>query len=243
MKIAHCGWTILAAAICAAGLCLATLGAAASAQQSSQDSQASRSTQSAPPHNGEPQTDPLAAAARRAREKQKEQTNPAKVWDNDNLPTAGDVNVVGPPAPSSSTEAAAGSAEQTAEESATPATGSTAKIDKSELEAQLKSAKDNLKRLQSQLDFAQRKLALDQQTFYQNPNYASDRAGAQALKDEQSQIDAQKQQVDAAQKKVDELTSKLQAQSGTHAGATAPSADETSSTSTGKGNSNGSSPQ
>jgi hypothetical protein len=196
MKLAHCGLMVLLAATCAG------TPAASSAQQS----------QPARAQNGRSQTDPLAAAARKAREKQKDQPKAAKVWDNDNLPTAGDLNVIGPAAQGSSKEASSNSAE--AEESSASDAESSEKPNKSDLEAQLKDAKENLKQLQKQLDFAQRKLALDEHDFYQNPNYASDDAGAQALKDEQNQVNSKKQAADAAQKQVDDLTAKVAAEGG-----------------------------
>ncbi|MGH9563551.1 MAG: hypothetical protein ACRD3S_19030 [Terracidiphilus sp.] len=193
MKLAHCGLLLLLAAPCAA----------ASAGQS----------QLAPPQNGQSQTDPLASAARRAREKQKEQPKPAKVWDNDNIPTSGNVDVIGPPAPNSSTETSASTSEDISE-SDHDSTKSSKTDDKSALEAQLKGAQEALKTAQTRLDFLQRKLSLDQHTYYQNPNYSSDKAGAKALQDEQAQIDANKQDVAAAQKTVDDLTAKVQAAGG-----------------------------
>ena len=44
------------------------------------------------------QSDSLAAAARRARDQKKDQSKPAKVWDNDNIPTkpGNSISVVGP---------------------------------------------------------------------------------------------------------------------------------------------------
>ncbi|MDE3108828.1 MAG: hypothetical protein KGL02_02700 [Acidobacteriota bacterium] len=209
MKIARCGWIILSVAVCAAGLGVQPLNAAALARQSPQPEQQSQA-QPAPAQNHQRAADSLGAAARRAREQKKDESKSTKVWDNDNLPTAGDVNVIGASAQSSSTQGAGGAAEENAEGSAPNNAESSETADRSELEAQIKSAKENLNQLQTQLNFAQRKFALDQQSFYQNPNYASDRAGAQALKREQDQIDAQKQQVESAKKKVDDLNAKLQ---------------------------------
>lgn len=215
MKLARCGWMILLAA----PLAIAPASRAA-ARQSSQNARASQADQSAPTssdqgqtapaQNGQSQGDSLAAAARRAREKQKEQTKPAKVWDNDNIPTSGGVDVVGTSAQGTPAAVPGSAAGESAQAQTPGGAESSAKPKKSDLEAQLKSAQENLKNLKTQLDFAQRKLALDQQSYYQNPNYASDAAGAKALKDEQSQIDAQKQQVDAAQKKVDDLQAQVQ---------------------------------
>jgi hypothetical protein len=188
MKLAHCGLMILLAAPCAA---------------------VAAQSQPAKTQNGQSETDTLAAAARRAREKQKDQPKAAKVWDNDNIPTTDGVDVVGPSAKSSATEASGSASAGNAGASVEETAESSIKSEKFDLEAQLKDAQENLRSLQSSLDFMQRKLALDQQSFYGNPNYSSDAAGAQALEDEQSQIDEQKREVAAAQKKVDDLTEKV----------------------------------
>ena len=213
MRIAYCGSMILLSALVA--VAPASMAAGRRSFPSPQANQADQSapansteTQAAAAQNGEDQADPLAAAARRARQKQKEQPEPARVWDNDNIPSSGQVSVVGKPALSApatvSSSAAANAAQQDQKTGAQPAEK------RSALEAQLKSAKDDLKNLQTTLDFAQRKLALDQASYYQKPNYASDSAGAQKLKDEQSAIDAKQQQVDADQKKVDDLQAAVQ---------------------------------
>ena len=212
MKLARYGWAILPAAIFAAGLGGQTSDAAPVARQSSQQAQQSKQSESAKPapaqssHNN---GDALDQAARRAREKQKDEGKPAKVWDNDNLPTAGDVNVIGSSAQGASPEGANNAADESSTGPAAPSPNYSETTDQSELEAQLKSAKADLKQLQSQLDFAQRKFALDEQNFYQNPNYNSDKAGAEVLKSEQNQINAQKQRIDATKKKVDEINAKI----------------------------------
>lgn len=181
MRVAHCGSLI----VLALALTCATAGFAAPQAVQQQDS--------------------LAAAARRAREQQKNHSKPAKVWDNDNIPTNGGVDVIGQTASS-----AEPTAPSTNDKKSTAETGvANSKKDKSALEAQVKSAKEELKTLQTDLDFAQRKYKLDQQDFYQNPNYSSDASGAAALKAEQSQIDAKKQAVDSAQQKVSDLGAKL----------------------------------
>jgi hypothetical protein len=233
MKIARCGWMILLAAP------LAIAPVSKAARQPSQGAQANQADQSAsansgqkqttPAQNGQSQADPLAAAARRAREKQKEQPKAAKVWDNDNIPTSDQVSVVGNAAQNAPAGASGNTAGEKTEESQKTSAPSGKK--KSDLEAQLQSAKDDLKNLQSSLDFAQRKLALDQESYYQKTDYASDTAGAQALRDEQSQIDAKKQQVDAAQKKVDDLQTQVDSASG---------ANDSSETGNSRGNGNSS---
>ncbi|MGH9717253.1 MAG: hypothetical protein ACRD4R_11075 [Candidatus Acidiferrales bacterium] len=190
MRIAHCGSLIL----------LALALPAISAQP----------LPAAPAQISTSQQDALAAAARRAREQKKNQPKSAKVWDNDNIPTSGGITVIGNTAesvaPASSTER---SPAANSKASSTKESAESAKKKNSDEEAQLKAAKENLKTAQTDLDFAQRKYRLDQQDFYQNPNYSSDTSGAAALQGEQNQIDAKKQAVQAAQEKVNGLESKL----------------------------------
>lgn len=148
--------------------------------------------------------DPLAAAAQRAREQKKNAPKATKVWNNDDIPAAGAVSVVGQPSGQSSTADSTAAAPASTEQPATPE-------DKQALEAKASSDKDNLANLKSELDVLQRKLKLDQQTYYGQTNYADDKAGAAALQAEQDQIDAKKKEIEDAQKQVDEAQSKLDA--------------------------------
>jgi hypothetical protein len=154
------------------------------------------------------QDDPLAAAARRIREQKKVQAKASKVWDNDNIPKASAAeSVASPPAPDisagSATSSGAGNPAAPAESAARAADGKAAR------ESGLTAAKEALQNLQSDLDIMQRKLALDQQTYYGKPGYSSDKAGAAALKDEQDQIDAKQVDLGAAQKKIEDLQAAL----------------------------------
>jgi hypothetical protein len=156
------------------------------------------------------QQDPLAAAARRAREQQKNQPRATKVWDNDNLPAAPEaVSVVGT-APAGSGDQSASTRPAAAQQSKSSESGASAADRKADLEKQLKAAKAHLKSAQTDLDIATRTYQLDQQTYYSNPNYLLDTAGAAKLKREQSDVNSKKQEVEGAQKQVDDLNSKLQ---------------------------------
>lgn len=160
------------------------------------------------------QQDSLAAAARRIREQQKNQPKATKVWDNDNIPKSGGVDVVGPATQAEAPSASAKAPEVSAKEASSKESAEAAKKKTSDLDAQLKAAKENLKVLQTDLDFAQRKYKLDQQSFYQDPNYSSNTSGAAALQDEQNQIDAKKQAVESAQDNIADLEAKLASASG-----------------------------
>jgi hypothetical protein len=171
-----------------------------------------QSTQQAP-------VDPVAEAARRAREQKKDETKAPHVWNNDDIPKTNGVSVVGE-TPAAGADAPAGDAANAANPAAAPngdaaaAAGprkSGAPEKTGAIAAELAAANDNLKSLKTDLDIAQRKYGLDQQTYLSNPDHANDNAGATALKDEEDQIAAKQQEIADAQKKVDEIQARLAA--------------------------------
>lgn len=178
------------------------------AQQTGQSS----STQS----SDKKQEDPIAAAAQRTRQQKKDQPKATKVWDNDNIPSKPDaITVLGVSDSTAGTEqngtAAASdgtAATQTASPDAAKKTEAESK-ERAAISAELAEAKEHLQSLNTDLDILTRKNALDQQMYYNNPDYASDKDGAAKLKDEQDEIETKKQDIAGAQKKIDELTAKL----------------------------------
>lgn len=156
------------------------------------------------------QEDSLAAAARRAREQKKDQPKPPRVWDNDNIPKKADEITVlnGPQTDAAQADSAAASGDN---KQAAPAAKDSSADKKAKLEADLAAAKDDLQTLQNDLDILKRKFALDQQTYYGKPNYSTDKDGAAALSDEQSQIDAKQLDMGAAQQKIADLQAQLNA--------------------------------
>jgi hypothetical protein len=174
--------------------------------------------QTPPPPSQPQQQDSLAAAARRAREQKKEEPKPKKVWDNDSIPELGSASVVGNQNNSSATADDSANTRAQQGQSAAGAQQDNSAKKAQDNSAAIDAAKANLENLKSELDILQRKLALDQQSYYGKPDYSSDKAGASALQDEQSQVDAKQQEVDDAQKKFDGL----QSQSGS-----TPPADDT----------------
>jgi hypothetical protein len=173
-----------------------------------------QSTQQAP-------TDPVAEAARRAREQKKDEAKTPHVWNNDDIPKTNGVSVVGE-TPAEGAGAPAGDAANGANPAAAPAVapngdaaaapGQPAASEKTgAIAAELVTAKEQLKSLQTDLDIAQRKYALDEQTYLSNPQHQDDVAGASQLKDEEDQIAAKQQEITDAQKKVDEIQARLTA--------------------------------
>jgi hypothetical protein len=142
------------------------------------------------------QDNSLAAAARRAQEQKKEQPKAAKVWDNSNLPTSAPVSVVGqePAANGSSATDTTNSTTPAADAKPAPTAAEVA-----QLNSDLDAAKQRMADLKADLDVAQRKYALDQQTYYGKPNFLADKAGAAALAAEKSDMAAKAAQDKSAQ--------------------------------------------
>jgi hypothetical protein len=161
-------------------------------------------------------TDPLAAAAKAAREAKKDQTKPARVWNDDTIPKSnGAISVVGQTPADDSANAAAATGD--AANAATSATGSAGAGggaaagagNQRALETSIQNAKDKLATTKVDLDLLQRTYTLDSQMYYIKPDYASDANGAAKLKDEQDQIAAKQQEMDEEQKKIDDMEAEL----------------------------------
>jgi hypothetical protein len=136
----------------------------------------------------------------------------ARVWDNDNIPKAGDeISVVGQT--SSATQDGSGGTGVGA--AAIASNPDEKKIDRIEAEpkadrdARLEAAKAKVDSLKKDLDLLQRNLDLDSQMYFSKPDYASDKDGAQKIKDEHDGVQAKQDEVDAAQKELDELQAAL----------------------------------
>jgi len=139
--------------------------------------------------------DSIADAARRTREKKKTAAKPAKVITDETLDVKkGDVQ--------------SAAAEQlripgTAEAQAQPAPSNAPKAPEDEkLAKELAALKEQIKQAQSDLDLAQREQALQQDTYFSNPDYVHDTAG-------KAKLDAIKQQVTDKQQIVDRLKGRL----------------------------------
>lgn len=162
---------------------------------------------------GNPQTDSLATASRRALAQKKEQSKAAKVYTNDNLPTNATISILGS-APGSS-EAAPSAASNTGagdQNNAQPTGASGSDNQKNDADsAALAEAKEKLASLKKDLDIDQRKYTLDQQSYLSNPNHESDNGTATSLQSEQDAISAKQDEVDAQQKVVESLQTKAQA--------------------------------
>ncbi len=148
----------------------------------------------------------VAEAARKAREKKKDAAKPAKVITEESLDVKkGDVQsaVAEEPKIAGAPDAKAPSANSSANPAAANSTAQAAKDEK--LKKELTAAKEQLKQALMDLDLLQRENRLDQDAYFSKPNYGSDTAGKQKLDDEQQQINDKKQQVEQLKAKVADL--------------------------------------
>jgi hypothetical protein len=165
-----------------------TVRPAASPQGQSQDQQSS-----------DAQNQSIAEAARKSRQAAKDSSKPSKVITNDDLdkenikPGAQGLNVGAP----AELETQPPSPEAVADAAATP---STPPDPATELAAsddpEIARLKDKIADAEKDADLARRDLALQQDTFYSNPDYVHDTAGKAKLAALQQQINDKQQETD-----------------------------------------------
>jgi hypothetical protein len=199
MNMRKTSWIALAALLVAP--------AAARAQQNTQQSASAQSAQSSQATNAKPaaQEDALAAAARKAREQRKSAPKAAKVFTNDNLPTAGGISSVGEaPAQENSQETKSGTTTQA------PAANNQA-----QWRARFAALHERLAQDQAELGVMQRELGQQQLQYYNgDPQKAvRDQSGGHPLGDEydkkRSAIDAKQQQIKADQQAISDAEDAL----------------------------------
>ena len=149
----------------------------------------------------------VAEAARRSREKKKNPPNPAKsakvITDDDldkrNFPPGNEgLNVGSAPKletgpPSAQAVAAAEAADSSTEQDAK---------DAAEQDRQMARLKEQIADAEKDLDLAKRQLALDQDSYFSNPDYSHDVAGKAKLQDEKQQIDSKQQEIERLKTKL-----------------------------------------
>lgn len=155
----------------------------------------------------------VAEAARRAREQKKAATKAGKVFTDDDVKHA----------PESEAAQAPGAAAPGLQSTGAGASGEPASKD--EKAKQIAALKEQIKQAQSDLSLIQREQALQQDTYYSNPDYIHDIAG-------KAKLDGIKQQVADKQEALDKLKTRLaelggsvdNANAATAPGATTPGA-------------------
>lgn len=152
----------------------------------------------------------VAEAARRAREKKKDSAKPAKVITDDTLDVkkqdvqsavAEEPKIAG--APEAVNQSANGTANPAAVDDKTQAAND------EKLKKEIAAVKDRLKDALGDLDLLQRENRLDQDIYYSKPNFASDTAGKQKLDDEQQKMSDKRQEIDRLKAKLADLQKSL----------------------------------
>jgi chromosome condensin MukBEF ATPase and DNA-binding subunit MukB len=154
----------------------------------------------------------VAEAARRARERKKTEAKPVKVITDETLDVKkGDVQsaVAEEPKMPGAPEPNAQSANNAPGANVDSSSTATKDSEEEKLKKELAALKEQLKQAQSDLDLLQREYRLDQDTFYSNVNYASDTAGKQKLDDEKQQITDKREEVERLKAKLADLQKAL----------------------------------
>lgn len=150
----------------------------------------------------------VAEAARRAREQKKNSTKPVRTVTNEDLPAApvGSANSGNAQVnPAKADEGAAAATDDAKGTATVPVNEEQSKRKKAESAAALERAKKNLAQAEGELDVMQRKLVLDNDSYYSKADFDSDKEGKANLDAEAQQINDKKHAVDALRARVAEL--------------------------------------
>jgi hypothetical protein len=184
-----------------------------SSQQASSQTAAQSSSQSAAPAQTAP-VDPLVAAARKAREQKKNQPKPARVFDNDNIPTQGGVSAVGSTPGGESTEggaAAEPSGDQAAGKTAAPPSGN----DEKAWRERFTRLRKKLEQDQADLEIMQRELGVLDVQYYNDPMKGMQQGYTRSdINEKTAKIDEKKKQIEADQQAVSDAEDELRRSGG-----------------------------
>jgi hypothetical protein len=156
-----------------------------------------------------PKDDSLVAAARKAREQKKDQASakPARVFNNDNIPTQGGVSAVGQnPAAADGTDAAAGAAGAPA-----PAAGPSAGADEKAWRKRFADLHKKLEQDQTELDIMQRELGVLDVQNYSDPVKGMQQGYSRSeINEKTDKIESKKKAIEADQQAIADAEDELQ---------------------------------
>ncbi len=177
----------------AAGLCLAGVPALAQQQGTSQ----------------QPTGDPVADAARKAREEKKNAPKPKKVFTED------DVKSATPPAPESAAGTGAGAAATTAEQKAGEASKTEDANGEKAWRKRFSDQRAKIDKAEKELDVLQREVDKAQVQYYSDPQKALNEQNNRAeINDKMTKIDAKKKELDRLRQELDDLETELRKSGG-----------------------------
>lgn len=152
----------------------------------------------------------VAEAARKAREKKKDATKPAKVITEETLDVKrGDVQSAVAEEPKIAGAEDAKAQAVPGAPNANPASAAGKDEKREKLKKDLTELKEQIKQTLMDLDLLQRENRLDQDAYYSQPNYGSDTAGKQKLDDEKQQISSKQDEVARLKAKLADLQREL----------------------------------
>jgi len=129
----------------------------------------------------------VAEAAKRARQQKQDSTKPTKVITNDEIPSA--------PAPAPAEGSAQGDTKKSAEETAQ---------DEAKKTAEIEALQKQIHQLEHDIDTQKGAIALDENTYYSNPNRPRN-------SEQKDKIDQEKQALESMQANLADLKTKLEA--------------------------------
>jgi hypothetical protein len=156
--------------------------------------------------------DPVADAARKAREKKKDAPKPKRIYTDDDLKKSA-------PAPDAASSAAPGSASGTTAATTPQAGGDATKIADPNSEAawrkRFKDHRDKIAKTEKELDILGRELEKAQLEYYPDPQKAMTQQNSRAdINDKQAKIDAKKKELDQLRQGLDDLEDQLRKSGG-----------------------------
>jgi hypothetical protein len=182
--------------------------APASMQTPAAQAPAQSTVVSSPPQT----TDPLVAAARKAREQKKDQAGakPARVFNNDNIPTQGGVSAVGPQPAAD----AAGGTDGTAAPDSTgaPASGNTSAANgEAAWRERFKRLRKKLEQDQDDLSIMQRELGVLDVQYYNDPVKSMQQGYSRSdINEKTDKIEARKKMIEADEQAITDAEEELQ---------------------------------
>src|SRR5271170_520085 len=157
-------------------------------------------------------TDPLVAAARKAREQKKDQASakPARVFNNDNIPTQGGVSAVGQQPAGDATGGTDGAA--AADSSGAAASGNTSAANgEAAWRERFKRLRKKLEQDQDDLSIMQRELGVLDVQYYNDPVKAMQQGYSRSdINEKTDKIEAKKKVIEADQQAISDAEEELQ---------------------------------
>ena|SRR5271155_2978603 len=155
-------------------------------------------------------TDPLVAAARKAREQKKDQAGakPARVFNNDNIPTQGGVSAVGENA--AAPDAAAGDAAAAGNASAPASSGTSAAAGEKAWRERFARLRKKMEQDQTDLDLLQRELGVLDVQYYNDPVKGMQQGYSRSdINEKTDKIEAKKKVIEADQQAISDAEEEL----------------------------------